>query len=148
LEPADDGGQEGGGGSMAAIVQLTDAAQWRRLLAARGTAVVFKHSTTCPISARAHAEFEAWAADLEDDGVGLYRVHVIEDRPLSLQVAADTAVAHQSPQALLLRNGKVLWHASHYAITRQALAAALAAPEATPSRSTSLFEARRAHAGA
>ena len=45
-------------------------------------------------------------------------------RDLSLLAAEETGVAHKSPQALLIRDGRVAWHASHGQITTHALEAA------------------------
>ena len=47
------------------------------------------------------------------------------DRPLSLEAAETTGVPHESPQALLVRDGTVTWHASHGGITTESLASAL-----------------------
>ena len=89
--------------------------------------LIFKHSTTCPISAAAHAALQQALAggDLAGARVGLVRV--IEERPLSQAIAARFAVTHQSPQAIVLRGGRAVWHASHQAITRQALRQAVSA---------------------
>lgn len=130
---------------MATVQQMTTVDEWRKVQADPGLSLVFKHSTTCPISARAHEAFLQWADGLGDEAVRLYRVHVIEDRPLSQRIADDTGVAHQSPQALLVRSGRALWHASHYAITGASLAAATADPEQTPCHSTTLVEAQAEH---
>lgn len=98
-----------------------------RLIADAGAqpVVIFKHSTTCPISAAAHLQFRqaVAAGDLVGASVGLVRV--IEERPLSLAIAEQFGVQHQSPQALVLRGGRAVWSASHRDITRQALKAAL-----------------------
>jgi bacillithiol system protein YtxJ len=52
-------------------------------------------------------------------------VRVIEERPVSLALAERVGVKHESPQAILIRDGRPLWHASHGAITAGALAAAV-----------------------
>jgi bacillithiol system protein YtxJ len=53
-------------------------------------------------------------------------VRVIEERPVSLALAQQVGVTHQSPQALLIKNGKAIWNDSHYSITADALKAAVA----------------------
>jgi bacillithiol system protein YtxJ len=80
---------------------------------------LFKHSTRCPVSARAHAEFTRFAD--ENPEIACREVLVIEQRPLSQFIARQTGVAHQSPQALLFSGGSVVWRASHYDITADAL---------------------------
>lgn len=52
-------------------------------------------------------------------------MRVIEERPVSLGLAERIGVKHESPQALLIKNGKALWHTSHHAITAEALKGAL-----------------------
>ncbi|TAJ25413.1 MAG: bacillithiol system redox-active protein YtxJ [Planctomycetota bacterium] len=87
--------------------------------------LLFKHSPTCPISARAFREYEIFAAAHAD--VPTAWVHVIDERPLARDASARTGVEHQSPQALLLAHGKAVWNASHDAISRTSLAAACGA---------------------
>ena len=80
--------------------------------------VLFKHSLTCPISARAYeqmAEFEGEVALIE----------VQRARELSTEIENRLGVAHESPQVLVLRNGEVVWNASHFEITADAVAEAV-----------------------
>ena len=111
------------------VVALRTEADLEGLVAGAGTEpiLIFKHSTTCPISAAAHAALRQALAggDLASARVGLVRV--IEERPLSQSIAARFGVTHQSPQAIVLRGGRAVWHASHHAITRQALRDAVSA---------------------
>ena len=88
--------------------------------------LLFKHSHACPVSAAAFREYRHWAEAHPTAPTGW--IDVIDERPLSQAVAARTGVTHESPQALRLRGGVVVWHASHGAITRASLAAAAAAP--------------------
>jgi len=53
-------------------------------------------------------------------------VRVIEERPVSLGLADRIGLRHESPQAILIKDGKPLWHDSHYRITVDALKAAVA----------------------
>ena len=87
--------------------------------------LVFKHSLVCPTSARWFAEYEAFHAARPD--VPTAWIDVIGERPWARHVAAKTGVTHESPQALLVVDGRVAWHASHGGITRAALAAAVGA---------------------
>lgn len=52
-------------------------------------------------------------------------VRVIEERAVSLALAERLGVRHESPQVLLIRDGRVDWHDSHHRITAPALAAAV-----------------------
>lgn len=82
-------------------------------------ALVFKHSTRCPVSSAAWREVAAFRKAHPEAVV--YVVHVVEQRGLSNGVAARTGVRHESPQAILLENGRVAWHDSHEGITSDAL---------------------------
>jgi bacillithiol system protein YtxJ len=82
--------------------------------------IIFKHSNTCGISARAHSEM----SKLEHP-VGL--VTVQRARALSDEIETRTGVEHHTPQVFILRGGEVLWTASHGQITADAVEAALQA---------------------
>jgi bacillithiol system protein YtxJ len=57
----------------------------------------------------------------EAAAIGHAWVRVIEERPVSLGFAEKVGVQHESPQALLVKNGQVVWHDSHWGITASAL---------------------------
>lgn len=82
-------------------------------------AILYKHSTRCPVSAAAYDEVQKFA--LANPEAPLYLVDVISNRDVSRYVAEQTGVQHHSPQAILLENGEVRWHASHFDITTAAL---------------------------
>ncbi|MBI1320820.1 MAG: bacillithiol system redox-active protein YtxJ [Candidatus Hydrogenedens sp.] len=108
------------------VQELTTNEQWESVLAASVEAPqwVFKHSTTCPISAGAYRQVGAYL-DGRADSTPAHLVKVIESRPVSNAIASATGVTHQSPQMLLLKDGKAVWNASHGAITASALTQAL-----------------------
>ncbi|WP_339304779.1 bacillithiol system redox-active protein YtxJ [Paenibacillus sp. FSL R5-0519] len=86
--------------------------------------LILKHSTTCPISARAYREFIAFVGTNASDPKHPmdYRiVKVIENRSLSRHIAEETEVHHESPQVLLLDQGQVVKHTSHGKITKKRL---------------------------
>ncbi|HEU4596565.1 MAG TPA: bacillithiol system redox-active protein YtxJ, partial [Pyrinomonadaceae bacterium] len=76
--------------------------------------VLFKHSNSCPISAAAHRSLKQLGAEVSI-------VVVQESRDISREVESRTGVRHESPQALVLRNGAVAWSASHFDITADAV---------------------------
>ena len=88
-------------------------------------AVLNNHSPLCGLTASAARQISAFGAD--HDHVPVYIVDVIRSRSLSRDVERRLEVRHESPQAFVLRRGEVAWHASHSAITRDALADAIAA---------------------
>ena len=89
-----------------------------------GLVFVFKHSTQCPISSVAYEEFTDFLQGVPDLPCGA--VLVIENRKLSNAIAERFGVRHESPQALLIKSGRVVWHASHWSITPDSLSEALA----------------------
>ena len=100
------------------IQQLHTPEELQQFLDQPGKHLLLKHSTTCPISAKAHEEFHAY---LKDSDIPSAIVHVIEDRPLSLQIADDFGIKHESPQIFLVENGEVRWNTSHWKITQSAI---------------------------
>ncbi len=72
--------------------------------------VIFKHSTTCPISAGVYQEVSGADADIN-------LIVVQNARDVSKAIAEKTGVRHESPQAIVLKNGKVIYNASHYDVT-------------------------------
>jgi bacillithiol system protein YtxJ len=84
---------------------------------------IFKHSTQCPISAHIYEEFMAFAGSAHELPCGV--VLVIENRSLSDAIAEHLDVRHQSPQAILVKDGRAAWHASHWSITADSLSEAL-----------------------
>jgi bacillithiol system protein YtxJ len=75
--------------------------------------LVFKHSTTCPVSATAGHEVRGL-----DTGLPIYWINVREQRELSNWVAATYGVMHESPQLILIRGGKAEKSWSHYEVNR------------------------------
>ncbi|NNF05741.1 MAG: bacillithiol system redox-active protein YtxJ [Candidatus Eisenbacteria bacterium] len=82
-------------------------------------AVIFKHSNRCSISSNAHREVSKYLKDHPESEIFL--IDVVAQRPLSNAVADHLGVRHESPQILLLKNGSVAWHISHFDITAKAL---------------------------
>jgi len=79
--------------------------------------VVFKHSTTCPVSANAYEEFSKYLDHNPESNADYVLVKVIESRPVSNQIAEDVAVKHESPQIIMIKNKEKYWSATHWAIT-------------------------------
>ena len=78
--------------------------------------VIFKHSTRCGISRMVLGNFER-DFDLPKDGdYKLYFLDLLSNRDISNQVAARFGVQHESPQMLILKDGKVVKHESHHSI--------------------------------
>lgn len=79
--------------------------------------LIYKHSTTCPISARAQGRVQL----LDDDDPAVYEVVVQTSRPLSQKIAQEFGIQHESPQAILVDRGNPIWDASHSQITESSI---------------------------
>jgi len=75
-------------------------------------ALFFKHSTRCSISIMALSRLEQrWATALEN--CDIYFIDLLNHRDVSNELAEQTNIVHQSPQAILVRNGEVIYTATH-----------------------------------
>ncbi|SFS61865.1 bacillithiol system redox-active protein YtxJ [Paenibacillus sp. BC26] len=114
---------------MSNLKEIQSIEEWNEAFEASGSRplVVFKHSTTCPVSANAYTEFTNYlknneAASADTDFV---LVKVIESRPVSNQIAEDTSVKHESPQVILIKDKAKYWTASHWSITEAHMTAVM-----------------------
>lgn len=82
--------------------------------------LIFKHSLTCPISSRAFREFETYLEN-PNPGVDYNLITIQTSRPVSNEAAARLDIEHESPQAILVKNGRAVWTASHFGITESSL---------------------------
>jgi bacillithiol system protein YtxJ len=104
---------------MAALQQLTSLEQWKEALdrTSNKPLLVFKHSTSCSVSAGAHEEATHYIQDDQTGDIDYAIVHVIEDRPVSNEIAERLGVKHASPQIILVKDGEAVWDTSHWRIT-------------------------------
>jgi len=102
------------------FIELLDVDSLDRFLAQSNDdpVIIFKHSDACPISARAYAQM----TELERP-VGL--VTVQKARALSDEIEKRMGLAHETPQVLIVSDGKVAWTASHGQVEAAAVEAAL-----------------------
>jgi bacillithiol system protein YtxJ len=86
--------------------------------------LLFKHSYTCGVSAEA---LDALVAHLNDQpaDVDYAMVTVQTHREVSNAVSRKLGVRHETPQALLIRDGRVVWSASHFRVTANAVVDAI-----------------------
>lgn len=80
--------------------------------------LVFKHSSTCPVSGKAHTEMTELA---EEQDVPIYQVVVQENRSISDRIEADLDVTHETPQAILLQDASPVFDTSHFNVTAETL---------------------------
>jgi len=75
--------------------------------------VIFKHSTRCSISSMTKARLER---SPEPEGLDFHILDLIAHRSLSNKIAEDFRVEHESPQVLVIKNGKCVYDESHNGI--------------------------------
>lgn len=101
--------------------ELTDILQLQEVEAISNEkpVVIFKHSTRCSISRMALKQFER-EYDLEN-AVDPYFLDLIAHRDISNEIADRFNVYHESPQLILIKNGKAVYDVSHSSIDAKAL---------------------------
>ena len=82
---------------------------------------LLKHSATCPVSAMGHMAFAGVVG-----GPPRYRVVVQRSRDVSNALAERLGVTHETPQAILIADGRAMTVLNHLQIRPGALRAAAA----------------------
>ena len=95
---------------------LTDLGQLNEIidLSTDKPVIIFKHSTRCSISRMVLKQFEN-EFDLQDKVIPYY-IDLLEFRNVSNEIASRFGVMHQSPQIILVKDGKAVYNASHESI--------------------------------
>ena len=101
------------------FVPVADQADLDRLLAgsAEEPVVLFKHDFSCPISANAYRELAAVPGEVP-------LIDVERQKGLADEVARRTGIEHESPQVIVLRDGRPVYAASQWDITAEEVARA------------------------
>ena len=82
--------------------------------------LIFKHSTTCPISSIAKNRLEMeWG--FGEEALEAYYLDLHRFRMVSNHIADRFGVQHESPQVLVIRDGMATYDASHLSIRAEAL---------------------------
>ena len=97
--------------------QLEDLSQLDAILAASFTTpqLIFKHSTRCSISRFVLADFIKHFSYSSVE-LGAHYLDLLNHRDISNAIAERFNVVHQSPQVVLIKDGKVIGHVSHEGI--------------------------------
>lgn len=98
--------------------ELSSIEELDQFLSENPASILFKHSTTCPISQEAYNQFMSYTKDEVKPSA---LVIVQTARPVSNEIAERFGIKHESPQVLYVKNGAVAWHTSHWNITEKTL---------------------------
>ncbi|MFC0270329.1 bacillithiol system redox-active protein YtxJ [Metabacillus herbersteinensis] len=93
--------------------------QFEDILTRHEKFLFLKNSLTCPISHAAFEEFEHFTEDYQD--IPSYYLNVQDARQLSNYISETIGIKHESPQVFLFKSKEVVWSASHWKITFDAL---------------------------
>ena len=101
-------------------VSLTEISQLTTLISQSSIKpiLIFKHSTRCGVSRMALKSFEK-SYDLDESVLEMCFLDLISYRDLSNEISSQLNVHHQSPQVLVVKNGQLVYHDSHYQISLQ-----------------------------
>ena len=78
--------------------------------------VLLKHSTSCGISAMIKYQLEKdW--DFKPAEIDFYYLDLLAFRSISNQIAERYNVIHQSPQIIVIKNGRAVYNTSHHMIS-------------------------------
>jgi len=84
---------------------------------------IFKHSTRCSISSVAKTRLSSFW-DFNEE-LPIFFLDLIKFRELSALIAETFDIQHESPQLLVIKNGKCIYDASHMSISVKSLRAEL-----------------------
>ncbi|RJQ34163.1 DUF2847 family protein [Candidatus Parcubacteria bacterium] len=85
---------------------LETESEWNELLANNDILILFKHSRTSPVSVDARERLKA----VEYLIPNIYQIVVQDSEALSQLIANELGIEHQSPQLLVIKDGRVVYH--------------------------------------
>ena len=93
--------------------QLTNLGQLNEIMdaSAEKPVLIFKHSTRCGVSRMVLRQFES-EFDTEEK-ITPYFLDLLEHRNISNEIANRFGVVHQSPQLIVVKDGKAVYNTSH-----------------------------------
>jgi bacillithiol system protein YtxJ len=83
-------------------------------LSQQNPVIIFKHSTSCGTSSMVLHRLESGKANTTD--YPWYFLDLLAYRDVSNTIASKTSVRHESPQLIILFQGKAVYHRSHIGI--------------------------------
>lgn len=88
--------------------------------------LLFKHSYTCGVSAEALDELRMHIEEQAPRRAAKYAMVTVQTHPdLSDEISARLGVRHETPQAILVSGGRVVWSASHFRVSAREIQEAL-----------------------
>lgn len=96
-------------------ISLEEDAQLQKIIeeSKKKPQVIFKHSTRCSTSKMVKNRLEK---NESPEGINFYYLDLIKHRNISNKIATDFNIRHESPQILVIQNGKCIYNEDHSAI--------------------------------
>lgn len=79
--------------------------------------LIFKHSTRCSVSSMSLDRLLRNWKPADEEKISPYFLDLIAYRSLSNQIEDEFGIPHESPQVIIIRNGKAVYDTSHYEIS-------------------------------
>lgn len=80
---------------------------------------IYKHSTQCGISMMANRTLNNELKEISSEVIDVYYFDLLSFRSLSNIISMRYSVEHESPQILIIKGGKCIYHASHSDVSLQ-----------------------------
>ena len=97
------------------LIETQDTLEEIKTKSFENSVVIFKHSTRCVISKMVKSKFENKVANSNSE-YEYYLLDLLKHRGISNEIASVFGVIHQSPQVIVIKEGKAIANASHYDI--------------------------------
>lgn len=91
---------------------------------AKDSSIIFKHNINCPISKSVKRRLEE-EGDVIPQATPVYLLDLVSHRDISDSIAGSFNVPHQSPQLLVIKDGRCIYNESLYQISPEETAQAL-----------------------
>lgn len=82
--------------------------------------LIFKHSTRCSISTGAKSRLDDGLEEM-GERFDLHFLDLLQHRDISNFIASELSVPHESPQVIVIHEGKAVYDLSHYRIAPSTL---------------------------
>lgn len=92
-------------------------------LSANGHVLIFKHSTRCSISSAALDRLQRNWKEQDNTKITPYYLDLLQYRDISNAIAERYGIMHESPQVIVIKNGKAIYNESHMGINYATLMA-------------------------
>ncbi len=102
------------------FLPLTSDTDWAeaRDRSAERPIIIFKHSSSCPVSGQADAEMTQLAEEVD---VPIYKVVVQNHRAVSNIIETELGIRHETPQTIVLHEQSPVFDTSHFNVTADTL---------------------------